>query len=72
MSKPGRSCILGTRPGVPAWRPVAQGEFRHSVREWRTVTPPHAAGCEAWTSLLPGRGQRCDHVRPYRAHIFVY
>ena len=58
--------------GLPACRPVAQGGFRHAVREWRTVCRRHADGrgdlpdARPGPVRLPGRGLHREHGRPCR------
>ena len=53
-------------------RPVAQGEFRHAVREWRTVRQCHADGrgdlpdARPGPVCLPGRGLHREHGQPRR------
>ena len=59
-------------PRHPAYRPVAQGEFRHAVREWCTVRRCHADGrgdlpdAQPGPVRLPGRGLHREHGRPCR------
>ncbi|NBT26535.1 MAG: hypothetical protein EBT09_08305 [Actinobacteria bacterium] len=67
----GAACAI--RPAVlPACRPVAQGEFRHAVREWCTVCRCHADGRGDLSGERPGplrQPDRClhrAHGRPYR------
>ena len=56
----------------PACRPVAQGEFRHAVREWCTVCRCHADGrgdlpdARTGPVRLPVRGLHREHGRPCR------
>ena len=56
----------------PACRPVAQGEFRHAVREWRTVCRRHADSrgdlpdARPGPLRLPDRGLHREHGRPCR------
>ena len=60
------------RSGLPACRPLAQGEFRHAVREWCTVCRCHAAGrgdlpdARPGPVRLSGRDLHREHGRPCR------
>jgi len=68
----GRTHQQRGRTRHPACRPVAQGEFRHTVREWRTVCRRHADGrgdlpdARPGPVRLPGRGLHRGHGRPCR------
>ena len=68
----GRTHQQRGRTSHPACRPVAQGEFRHAVREWCTVRRCHADGrgdlpdARPGPVRLPGRGLHREHGRPCR------
>ena len=68
----GRTHQQRGRTSHPACRPVAQGEFRHAVREWCTVCQCHADGrgdlpdARPGPARLPGRGLHREHGRPCR------